>query len=80
MHAIDVLFVLALAAAPVDVGAPERPPDELIELLQNVDLLDDYGDLFDVEADGEAAPEAAPEGAAKPDGAAGVQEGRDGRP
>jgi hypothetical protein len=82
MHAIELLLlVLALADAPPapSPALPERPPDELLELLQDVDLLEGYGDLLELEAPAEAAPRAPVTEPAKPDAAPGVR-GDDGTP
>jgi len=76
MTELALLLLLALAGAgggpSTGTGAPdERPPDELIDLLRDADLLDGYGDLLEVETDDDPAEPSSPPR---------VQEGQDGRP
>jgi hypothetical protein len=77
-----ILLAFALADAPPAQAPalPERPPDELLELLQNVDLLEGYGDLLELEASSEPAPRAPATGPVEPGAAPGVRKGDDGTP
>jgi len=85
MHIISIIILsLGLFGQAADPTPEERPPEELLDLLDNLDLLEDYGELLDVEApapdEPARAPQAAPPGDEKQNPPAGVPRDRDGTP
>lgn len=80
MVRIAMILILLAAAGHTDSGAPTVPPEpkveevladpEWIAFLENLEMLEEYGDLLDMES-----PEPIP---AKPDDPRGVNTGGDG--
>jgi hypothetical protein len=80
MVRVGLILMLIFGAGAVDGGPPQPPSDpgleevlsdpEWVVFLENLEMLDEYGDLIDVET-----PEPIP---AKPDGPSGVNTGGDG--
>jgi hypothetical protein len=85
MRIISIIILsLGLLTGGADPAPDERPPEELLDLLDDLDLLEEYGELLDAETpapdEPAPAPQAAPTVDEKQKPPAGVPGDRDGTP